>query len=362
MLGPFKHALRQSSIWQRQVKILGDALRSIHPSMGLDPAQDLLGAAERVLDSVSGYLTLGNKIVFAELGTIFAKFIRAFEGDTSPDQTKLASFLEQFPDGPPEPDEVTRDPETGAFSGVERGGKTLLKQSMANYYEALFTRDAKKKAELILFANAQGGLHEQTRLQTYIAGSLNAAGNDLLYNTQRDALVQKLGDKTLLAPLRLLLDRLLKPISVDFEKIFRQFSTREMMKLKLPDRELELGKGVPAAPGQPLLPPALATIANPDLRSVLAHYEALGEESGQKMGILEQATATVGGLLGDLGLAPERAVGSAARDWGDLHQRMRYIFQLFRVRAQDDNLFGQPFSAAQRGALMNDEIPDGPLY
>ena len=356
----FKQAIRGSSTLQRHLSVLSTGLRTIHSSLGLDPLERLLGLSDRIIKAVSGYLTVGNKIVFAELGGMFADFVLTFSGDTSPDPQKLKSFLARYPDGPPEPDKVTGDPVEGTLAGIEVGGKTLLKQSMASYYKAMFTRDAKEKAELLLLANGQGGVHEQTRLQTYIAGSLNAAGAETIYNRHRDALLQTVADKALLAPVRTLLDKLLRPLSSDFEKVFREFATSEMMKLKLPDGELRLGRDLPAAPGQPLYPPALETLRNPELRSVLKQYGALGEES-EKKGLLQQAASAAHGLLSDLGVAPEKALGSRARDWGDLAQRMRYILQLFRSRAQDQGLYDPIFSPSQRAAMLEDRIPEGPL-
>lgn len=356
----FKKAIRGSASLQRHVSLLSAGLRAIHANLGLDPLERLLGLSDRTIKAVSGYLTLGNKIVFAELGGMFADFVLTFTGDTSPDEQKLRRFLEKYPDGPPAPDKVSGDPAGGTLEGTEVGGKTLLKQSMASYYKAMFTPDPKEKAELLLFANAQGGIHEQTRLQTYIAGSLNAAGAEVIYNRQRDALLQTVADKTLLGPVRALLDKLLRPLSADFERVFREFATSEMMKLTLPDGDLRLGRDLPAGRGKPLYPPALETLDNLELRSVLQQYGALADEH-EKKGLLQQATSAAHGLLSDLGVAPEKALGSGARDWGDLTQRMRYILQLFRSRAQDQDLYNRIFSAAQRAALRKDEIPTGPL-
>ena len=80
----FKRALQHSAVLQRGAERLSSELRGVHPSLGMDPLERLLSLGDRVIGAVSAYLTLGNKIVFAELGTIFAKFIRAFEGETDP--------------------------------------------------------------------------------------------------------------------------------------------------------------------------------------------------------------------------------------------------------------------------------------
>ena len=362
----FKDVLRKSAPMQRQLAMLSEYLRAIHPSLGIDPVERLFGAVDRILRAASAYLTLGNKIVFAELGAIFASFIATFSGDRSPDDSKLDRYLATIPEGAPQPDEIIGDARTGKLTYRELGGKTLLRKSMANYYKAWFTQDAKQRAELIYFANGQGGVHEQTRLQPYIAGSLDAASSDIFYNEYQDALMQVLVDKTLVAPLRTLLEQQLRPLSSEFARLFREFATAELMKLKLPDRELILGRDVLAAPGQPQFPPDLQTIANPDLRDVLKEYDALGEPKPQKQqqrkGLLEQFADGARDMISDLGLMPESVRGSGARDWADLWQRMRYILPLFRSRAQDPALFGHIFSESQRQALARNEIPEGPLY
>src|SRR5207302_800965 len=74
---------------------------------------------------------------------------------------------------------------------VSRGGQDLLKDALRHYYEAKFEPNLKRRAELMLFANANIGMHEQTRLQTYIAGSLNAPIANTLIDSTHDALAQR---------------------------------------------------------------------------------------------------------------------------------------------------------------------------
>jgi hypothetical protein len=51
-------------------------------------------------------------------------------------------------------------------------------------------------------------------------------------------------------------------------------------------------------------------------------------------------------------LSPKPQAGTAgASDWASLHERMRFIIDLFRTAQQDVRMFEQPFSAAQRGEL-----------
>jgi hypothetical protein len=50
-----------------------------------------------------------------------------------------------------------------------------------------------------------------------------------------------------------------------------------------------------------------------------------------------------------------------AEDWADLHQRMHYIFHLFRGFHERPALLDAPFSAAQVEALRAGRIPAGLL-
>ena len=55
-----------------------------------------------------------------------------------------------------------------------RDGQSLLREAMEHFLAAARESDPVAKAQHMLVANAQTGLHEQIRLQPYIAGSLNA--------------------------------------------------------------------------------------------------------------------------------------------------------------------------------------------
>ena len=120
------------------------------------------------------WLALGNTEVFAELAPAFGAFLEHFGADSTPDPNKLEQYLSTFRTGPVHPDEVTVDSQTGELKRVARSGQTSLIEAARIYYQAKFERDPKCRAELVLLANAKVGLHEQTRLQTYIAGSLDA--------------------------------------------------------------------------------------------------------------------------------------------------------------------------------------------
>lgn len=211
-------------------------------------------------------------------------------------------------------------------------GQELLGKAVTNFYAAMFETDPNRKAEFILLANAQVGLHEQKRLQPYIASSIDAPIAEAVKALQAElahhlsgwwrSLFQRSGDWLF----RLLLVKWLK-------NQWEEVSTRLLMRLILPDGTLCLGVDLPAPPGQPLFPKTLQQIDNEELRRLLANYD----------------------------VAFRSARGSGAKDWTDLSERMRYILELFRSRQQDARLLEQPFAVSQRQAIVDGHVPEGSL-
>ena len=60
------------------------------------------------------------------------------------------------------------------------------------------------------------------------------------------------------------------------------------------------------------------------------------------------------GLDGPSGLdrTPDSVLGSGARDWTELADRMNFIVDLFRTRQFDEHLFASPFSPPEWDALV----------
>jgi hypothetical protein len=108
------------------------------------------------LDRASAAVGRGNKKVFEEIGREFARFFSTCLRDETFDAHKIASFCDELrPGDPPE-------------------GQRYLRQAFMGYYRSFFERDPKPRAELLLLANVEIGLHEQTRLQPEIAEALDA--------------------------------------------------------------------------------------------------------------------------------------------------------------------------------------------
>jgi hypothetical protein len=122
------------------------------------------------------------------------------------------------------------------------------------HHTALYETDADRWAQLVLLANALGGLHEQTRLQTYIAGSLDAPMHDLLHAKSHAEIRERVEHPDTRSRAHALLDALLRPISDDLARAWEVVTTKAMMVLKLPDGVLWLGRDIPVAGDGPRSP------------------------------------------------------------------------------------------------------------
>ncbi len=266
-----------------------------------------------IVGAVSAQIMQGNLNVYAELGPLFSLMIRSFHPAASPGDAALAAVLATLAEGP-----------------SDKGGQTLLRSGVTAYFAAIKEPDPKKKAELILLANSQVGLHEQIRLQPNIAASLGAPIAVSVNNLAAKLLLplaHRLRDRA-----EPLVDAALRPLIADIERDWNQVATRELMTLNAANETLRLGLPLPPVPGQPLCPPLLELIADLALRTLLEQFKC----------------ATID-------------ANARARDWAKLDQRMQYILNLFRSRQMTANLFSQPFADAQRTAILNRQVPPGPL-
>lgn len=264
----------------------------------------LLDLPERILEEVSKLIARGNLKVFAELGPVFARMIEIYEAPGERNAAQLEALLAPLTPG----------------SSME-DGQSLLASALTHYHNALLASDPDTKAELILFGNARIGLHEQMRLQPYIAGSLNAPVRRLMRSFGPAVRLPR--------SLQGALESLIRPAAERVGSLWREVATREMMKLKLPNGILELGHDLPILPGQPLYPEYLRTIEDHELHFLLSEY----------------------------GAHDSTAVGSGANDWAYLPARMSYILELFRSRQCDPNLRGRPFRPEQESDILAWRLP-----
>ncbi len=243
-------------------------------------------AVELASDAVSR----GNRKVFEEIGYEFASYLESDD---------LQSFLDGLRDGDP-PDR-----------------QRLLRAAFTRY--ATTEEDGKARTELLLLANLEIGLHEQTRLQPEIREALDAP-----YITK-----EELGRR--LCPgrgprVQRLAAAAAAPAQSALAKLARELITHSLMVLSLPGRLLALGADLDDP-----YPEALRELVNADLEALIARFEPVGPDT------------------------------SGARDWSDLQQRMHYIVHLFRAFHAREELFDAPFSDAQVERFLAGVIPTGDL-
>jgi hypothetical protein len=226
----------------------------------------------------------------------------------------------------------------GLRPGEPPEGQRYLRQAFTRYHRAMTTSDLEQRAELLLLANIEVGLHEQTRLQPEIAAALEAPVVDprelerrlfevLLPGNRvvrwfRVALLTVLGRRT---AVRIAGEQLAGQVRA----LVRRAVTEHLMTLALPGGDLlDLSRDLPAT-----FPPELAELSDPDLLALLKIVDPTSDSTR----------------------------GTAARDWADLPDRMHYIADMFRCHALRGDLLGPPFTAEQVEALTGGRRPGGAL-
>jgi hypothetical protein len=284
-------------------------------SVALD-ARNFTSAIERASDAVGR----GNHKVFEEIGYEFARFFTLCLDDETLQEAKITHFCKDLrPGDPPE-------------------GQSYLCQAFSHYYQAMFTQDAKTRAELILLANIQIGYHEQTRLQPEIAESLDAGLISSIEFAQR-LLSQIFPLNGWLALAMLTLRRLLnRPTALDraiqaamnaARIVLRETLTEIMMTISLPTGgQVRLGKDLEHG-----FPESLQLINQPDLKELLAKLDP----------------------------TPDSLVDSGAADWANLNDRLHFIIDLFRCQQENQELLTPPFTPVQIEAIKSGKLPDGKL-
>jgi hypothetical protein len=264
-----------------------------------------------VFERTSEAVARGNRKVFEEIGREFARYLHEVPPRAGADSPQLRAFLD------------------GLRTGEPPDGQRYLHQAFTRYARVGVTTDPGERAALILLANLEIGMHEQTRLQPEIRESLDApyaVGQDL---DRRLMLVlmpwsRRPVPRVVAAPVDALGARAQERVS----DMLREIITRSLMVMSLPGRILMLGSNM----DEPF-PEALRELHDADLIALFDRF----------------------------GPAVPGSTATGARDWSVFEQRMRYIAHLFRAYHMHDELLGPPFTPAQVEAFARGGIPDGDL-
>ncbi|MGE0461228.1 MAG: hypothetical protein AB7Q16_07640 [Vicinamibacterales bacterium] len=273
-----------------------------HTAAKVDVFQQARDTIRRISEEVAD----GNRKVFAELAPLFVRFIDTMATPEAERPARLQEFLATLRPGP-----------------SDRGGQDVLRGAFTNYAAAAVERDPCIKAQLILLANCQIGLHEQTRLQDDIKGAMDAPVAEMITDGIGRLLAVRLAFR-FLWPLGVTRERVRAAIQEDWQCL----ATRLSMRLSLPDgRVLPLGGDRIPWPNE--IPDALRQLTNADLIALLRQF--------------------------DDDLAKLRTHG--ARNWSRLHDRMGFICELFRAEQQSADLFGPPFSPEAEVDITRGVVP-----
>jgi hypothetical protein len=240
----------------------------------------------------------GNLRVFAEIGAAFAEYLASCPPDVAVDGVEFRGFID------------------GLRAGHPPDGQDYLKAAFGCYQAQGGIADRLQRAQLIVLANLQIGLHEQTRLQPQIVAAMESAVEGIqtgLGVTIREEVTLRVRDKVFQGHLT---------------EVSRLVITQAMMVLTLPGGRLSLAENI-ARP----FPANLAKLDNSDLVALVSTYGAL----------------------------PPTPQNHGATDWGVLEQRMRFISHLFRTYHEDDTLATPPFTDRQIAEIAAGQLPDGSL-
>jgi hypothetical protein len=256
----------------------------------------------------------GNLKVFEEIGREFARFLAEVPGHARTDSPEFLGFI------------------AGLRPGLPPDGQEYLRKAFGHYVQRQHEADPAARAVLMLLANLEIGLHEQTRLQPEIAAAVDAPlitasdlGMRLLHvlipaSDRWRAAIRR--------PLAAVLGALAARVRREAVAVTRQVVTESMMVLTLPTGVLSLGCNLTAA-----VPPVFLQASDETLRSFERAFHECRPDGGD----------------------------CAATDWCDLRQRMHYIIHLFRAYAEEPALFSSPFTPEQVACFESGMVPEGDL-
>ena len=282
----------------------------------------LAAAIRRTLDPEAAFrraseaVAAGNLKVFEEIGREFARWLASAPPGSAPDAVTTTAFATTLRDGDPP------------------AGQRLLRDAFAAYASSCTQPDEDAKAEQLFLANLLIGMHEQTRLQPEITQSLNAAIDPDDIRSRLYALIfpawwrRWRGRIGRAVGLRSPLDEAIDALLAALQRQVRLVITECLMTLRLPEEILRLGSDVPG-----FFPATLKRVDHPLLRELLVRIDT----------------------------TPDSPMGSGARDWSDLGQRMHFIADFFRTWHSRAVLMNPPFDEGQLTEIIDGRIPQGRL-
>ena len=291
-----------NTVW-RSLRHLPGGVEFVH--------ERVIEAARELAAEMSMTVAAGNLTVFAELGPLFRALVAVVDEVKAGSRIRVDEIIAALQPGP-----------------TIQGGQDLLRRAVADYGEAVALADGRRKAELMLRANAQVGAHEQIRLQPYIHQAMTTSLADRV-TARIQRRLRATTTEALARRLAAILEARLGPYRVALERVWLQIATGYLMTLELPSGTLHLGRDLPSVPGQPVYPAELSDPQDPGLLRLLRIYHADGRD----------------------------ARDSGASDWSNLSERMRYILALFRSRQRDQSLFEPPFEPGTMAAMQRGTVP-----
>lgn len=313
------HASKTAGYAIRKEEVpLQEISAALHHAPGLGLVARLVGrtlatsfvarTANRMLERTSEAISDGNLRIFADMAPVIVRFLELIRNDRSFDAAKITAFRATLKPGPPEAD-----------------GQEILGLALTAWYEAAHEPDPKRRSELVLLGNARMGWHEQLRVQPDIIEALGSplrlrVGDELgHFLQQRLSGWPGLLQRPLLRGAHRLEPVLLEAASTTLKRII----TRRMMRLRMPDGDVHLGRDLATQAGGLRYPPELRELTLPELVALAERF------------------------------APRDATpdGTGATDWADFGQRMTFIVPLFRSRQRNATLFDAPLAAEQMSRI-----------
>ncbi|MEZ5406905.1 MAG: hypothetical protein R2761_02705 [Acidimicrobiales bacterium] len=188
----------------------------------------------------------------------------------------------------------------------------------------------KLASEMVLRGNIFIGAYEQHRVQTYLEYPLVDYGQEVLFEGESRA---GLAGKEV-ALRRRISAQASRVFETRLNPLWHRFFTDQLLVIQMGDELLRLGKDLPIPNGQAaMFPEDLTDPTETWLCRLLLRY--------------------------DHSLDPETGHGTQAHMWGDYDDRMSFIVNLMRSRAQLAGLWTAPFDPPDVARVRNGTIPNG---